>query len=166
MRVRDPGNCSDYFENGCGGLHSAPVSRDHFATDLPHPPPLFIILLRRKNPAIDRFLPIEGRNHRRHRKTTENTEISLCFSAPLLPLPFPHPWRPRRSHTPIDTDFHRLKEETREGTEKPQKTQKFLCASLRLCFLCAFITLGALIHRELVTSAFKNLCYVCSALYG
>jgi len=45
MRVRDPGNCSDYFENGCGGLHSVPVSKDHVTTDLPHPPPIFIILL-------------------------------------------------------------------------------------------------------------------------
>ncbi len=47
MRVRDPGNCSDCFENGCGGLHSVPVSKDHFTTHLPHPPPAFIILFHR-----------------------------------------------------------------------------------------------------------------------
>jgi len=32
-----------------------------------------------------RFSPIEGRNHRRHRKTPENTEVSLRLSAPLFP---------------------------------------------------------------------------------
>ncbi len=49
------------------------------------------------------------KSHRRHRKTTENTE-KICVICGLF-------------YPPIDTDLHRLKEKTTENTEK-------ICANL------------------------------------